>query len=150
MRRVIGLVVAGLAAGSFGCATAHSISKQPDGGVVAIPANTNMWPFKYRDEAEAMIRAHVGPDYEIVDERQVVTGVRVTNNEETRRDPIVNKKRPDRPAGEVETTTDSTTATNQTEWQITYRRKYNPAAGVVGAGSVQPAGGLVPSVGPRP
>jgi hypothetical protein len=160
MRRLVGLVVvAGLASGSFGCATAHYVSKQPDGGVVAIPANTNMWPFKYRDEADALIRRHVGPDFEIVGEQQVVTGTRVTNSEQTQKDLVYNKKRPDQPAGEVDTKTGTTTASNTTEWQITYRRRYNPAAaagpGVVpsvlpsgGTVPAQPAAGVVPPVGP--
>jgi hypothetical protein len=139
MRRIVGVsIVMGLAACPMGCASAHYVSKQGDTGVIAIPSNSDAWPFHYRQEALQLIQQHVGPNYEIVDEHQVVTGVKVTNNEQTQRDLTPNKRQPNMP-GERETTTGTVSATNVTEWQITYRR-------VAGAGvpSVMPAAGTVP------
>jgi hypothetical protein len=137
------------AACTTGCTSAHYVSKQADSGVVAIPSNTNAWPFHYRQEADELIRQHVGPDYEIVDERQVVTGVRVANNQQTQRDQTPNKKNPNMP-GERVSTTDTTTTSNVTEWRITYARRGStvvmdalPRPDLNGAApGVQPAGGI--------
>ena len=151
MSRVVVLSVAvGLVACMTGCTSAHYVSKQGDSGVVAIPSNSDSWPFHYRQEAEALMRQHDGPDYEIVDEREVVTGVRVTNSEQTQRDQTPNKKQPNLP-GERVTTTGTVTTSNTTEWQITYCRRSAPAVNdfsLRGTGGmvppVQPAGGTVP------
>ena len=144
-RVVVFSILAALAASTTGCASAHYVSKQSDSGVVAIPSNNDYWPFHYRQEAEALIRQHVGPDYEIVEERQVVTGMRTTNNEQTQRDLIMNKKQTN-VVGERESTTGTVTSSDVTEWQITYRRRYSPTIGDTRNHGT--TSGLVPSVLP--
>ena len=147
---VLGLLAL-LPAAVAGCNSARYVVQQPDGGIVAIPSNTNMWPFKHRDSAEELIRQHVGPNFEIIDQRQIVTGSTTTNVEQTHRDPIYNKKLPNVP-GERETTTGTLTTSQNTEWQITYRRKFGPVVADQPSGGkppgVSPASSVVPSIAP--
>jgi hypothetical protein len=44
-----------LLAGVMGCGSARLIQLAPDGGVVAIPSNSNAWPFCYRDDADRLM-----------------------------------------------------------------------------------------------
>jgi hypothetical protein len=160
------LASAALVAGLSGCASpAQEISFDPTTGtgVVAIPANTDVWPTYNKRAALALIRERVGPDFEIVKEDQIVTGQRTQNNQQVNGDPMLTGQ----------TVTNTTTTSNVTEWWITYRRKAgpmtNPLSGMNGAtvgqrpvGNVQqthymqgqsatglqPAGGAIPSVQP--
>jgi hypothetical protein len=154
------LLLAGVAlvAGLSGCASpARYIERSGDTGVIAIPANTDSFPNYNRSEALALIHKHVGPNFEILEEREVATGKRTQNDQQMHED-LFN-------AQHVQNTT---TTQDLTEWRIAYRKKspgsigtgafgssVTPASGMqprspVGAGnsSVQPAGGIVPSVGP--
>jgi hypothetical protein len=85
MSRIGLAMIALFAIGNSGCTLAHYIYRQPDYGVVAIPSNTNSWPFYYRDRAIELIRKHVGPDYVIVKEQTVVTGGNVGLDQTTPR-----------------------------------------------------------------
>jgi len=53
-----------------GCASpAHVVERNPTGGTVAVP------DYQHRDEALALIREEAGPNYSIVDEKTVETGL---------------------------------------------------------------------------
>jgi hypothetical protein len=155
MKRGIAIAIVSVVALAGGCAgPARYVDKKSDTGVVAIPANTDVWPFHYRREALALIQQHVGPYYEIVTEREVPTGQITRNEQQTTTDQVANRKNPNQ-TGERQTTTGSVMTQNTTEWQIVYRRlpgpigPNQPAGGVPG---VQPAGGfppgMIPSVQP--
>jgi hypothetical protein len=148
-RGVILALFAVASAQAAGCNSAQYVVKQQDGGVVAIPANNNVWPFHYRDEALTLIRQHVGSNYEIVDERSVVTGTTTTNNEQTNREQVYNKKNPNLP-GERDYTTGTVTSNQNTQWQITYRRKFGPVVNDQPSGGNPPAisASVVPSIQP--
>lgn len=143
MTRVL-VGVAALVAGLSGCSSpARYIERTGEGGVVAIPANTDAWPNQYRSEALALIEKHVGPSYEIVEEREVATGRTTFNNQQVNENAAVG----------------STTTRDVTEWRIAYRKRGAPGTpgGVVqtqyrsgGAQGVVNAGGIVPSVAPGP
>jgi hypothetical protein len=144
------LVVAGLS----GCASpARYIDRTPDGGIVAIPANTDYFPTYNRSAAIEKIKEHVGPNYEIVEERETPKGQQTFSNQQ------VNNK--------GQSITNTTTTQDLTEWQITYRRKsgvmgmpMSPLPGQFGgvqqtqylpgspATGVKQAGGVVPSAAP--
>lgn len=148
LRRV--LVMAALAAGCVGCASPRLVRVDKDGGVVAIPSNTNVWPTYYRDKAEAMLRQKCPGGYEIVREEEVVTG-RVEHTDtrtQTEQNPTLlvggtdgettRGSRSTRssdsfgamaiPLGPTEQKTQQTTQSQDvTEWRITYRAK--PPAG---------------------
>lgn len=130
-----------------GCASpAKYVEKRGDTGIVAIPANTDVWPNHYRTDALALIQKHVGASYEILEEREVVVGQATTNNQQVNTEQTVNREIPFLPA-EKQTTTNTTTQRDLTEWRIVYRRKDAPAAGIAPAAGQAPAG-VVPSVLP--
>ena len=86
MNRFVFGVVA-IIAGLSGCASpARFIERTGDSGVVAIPANTDVWPSYNRTEAMDLIRKHVGSNFEIVEEREVPTGKTTVNNSQVNND----------------------------------------------------------------
>ena len=138
--------VAAVLAGLSGCASpARYVETQSDSGVVAIPANTNAWPSYNLNAARALIEKHVGPNYEIVEEREVATGQQVLNNQQVNGNQSIGQ----------------TTTQDLTEWRIAYRKKAGPTTGITPAGGMQPirlpgsdpavrpAGGIVPSAAPN-
>jgi hypothetical protein len=166
------VVVTGLS----GCASpARYVEKSGDVGVIAIPANTDVWPMHYRSEALALIERHVGPNFEIVEEKEIAVGSRTNNNQQVKREQTFNSTMPFMPA-EKDTVTNTTSTHDITEWRIAYRKKYTPLGGMPGgsaggqnpyaplptggvtqtqympasggAAGVQPTSGIVPSVGP--
>src|SRR4051794_29118516 len=71
-----------LLAAAVGCGTsARLIQGTPDGGVVAIPSNSNYWPSKYRDEAEKLMAQRCPNGYDIVSEQEAVVGKTATTSE---------------------------------------------------------------------
>lgn len=118
-----GLFCAVLALAAVGCGTARYVHKDADGGVIAMPSNTP-WDHKKADE---LMKEHVGPNYRVVEEKEVVTGQTTTNLADTKKEPTVNSRLPFLPA-ERQTTTTTTTTHDTTEWQITYRRFDPPAS----------------------
>jgi hypothetical protein len=154
MKRVLILAAAVATASSVGCANARYVQKMGDEGIVAIPNNTDAWPSYNRTEACRLIEQHVGPNYEIVEEKEVVTGTATTNNQNTNRKATFNTDVPFLPA-EKQTTTTTTTSRNLTEYQIHYRKKPGgptgfPGTPVAPAGGAAPAGGVVPAMHTEP
>jgi hypothetical protein len=149
--------VAAIVAAVSGCATpAHYVEKHgTESGVVAIPADSDVFPTYYRTEAMDLIRRHVGSNFEIVEERQVETGQLAVNNQHVNNDDMFKSQ----------TVKNTTTTQNVYEWHIVYRKKPSPVRGdgmqlgaaggltpaggaAAGAGGVKPADGIVPPVGP--
>ncbi|PHS00486.1 MAG: hypothetical protein COA78_23840 [Blastopirellula sp.] len=109
-----------LAALMFTGCSARSVLKTGDHGIVAIPGNTNAWPFRYRDKAHEMMSSHFPDGYEIFQESEAVTGVVVETDEEVVERDLITK-------GPYSVSTVSanvtTTTTDKTEWHIHYRRQ---------------------------
>ncbi|MDB5308550.1 MAG: hypothetical protein JWO38_2752 [Gemmataceae bacterium] len=149
MKRVVILpAVVVIVASLTGCGTtARYVAKQGDTGVVAIPNNSDAWLTHYRRDAEDLIRRHVGPDYEILEEREVVTGTAVSNNQQVQREQIANRRNPLLP-GEKDTITSTTATRDTTEYQITYRRRSGPALNALPPNGFVPAAGVGPAAGP--
>jgi len=167
MKRLV-MGVAALLAALSGCASpARYVERTGDTGVVAIPANTDSFPSYNRSEAMALIHKHVGGNFEIMEEREVATGKKTFNDQHVNNEQTWNTSNPLLPANK-QSVQNTTTTQDVTEWRIAYRKKtpasigsglvgspVTPAGGVqsrgpVGAGpsNVQPAGGIIPSVGP--
>lgn len=147
-RFLTALLAAGIPALS-GCGSARYVEKNADSGIIAIPSNADFWPMKHRTAALDKIHQHVGPNYEIVEEKEVVTGVTTHHNQQITREPTFNTEVPFLDA-EKQTVMNSTTSTDRTEWRIAYRRAAPPVTpGVQPTSGVQPAAGVVPSVAPR-
>lgn len=131
---VLGAAVAAVA----GCAGPRQVQQTAGGGVIALPSNSDAWPTRHRTTALDMIAKHVGPDYDIVSEEEVVTGHTTVNDQKTDRQATFNPAMPFLPA-EREKTTTTTTQVPHTEWHIAYRKRQTPP-GVAPAGAVAPAG----------
>jgi hypothetical protein len=117
-----------------GCQSARVINKDAYGGVVAIPENSNTWPFYYHDKAVALIKKEC-PDYVIVREEEVVTGKMLTTRDstETRNQDLT--PRNSRLAATATTTdTAHTTETrDRTEFRIYFRKREAAPPGVANA-----------------
>jgi hypothetical protein len=120
-------VVAILLAGLSGCCNARLVSLDQNGGVVAIPSNTNFWPTYYRDKAEALIAQKCPEGYQIEREEEFVVGTThiVRTNTEKTGDPLLAALKI---APIEEQTTQTTSSTDQTEWRIWFQaNKASPA-----------------------
>jgi hypothetical protein len=127
-RQAAWLVTAALlAAGSCGCTSARYVTLEPNGGVVAIPDNSNSWPTHNRDKAEALMRQKCPQGYVIEREGEVVTGTTEHTETHTARsgDPILATPRV---ARVDETVSQDTTHHDKTEWRIWFRAKDAPPA----------------------
>jgi hypothetical protein len=108
--------------GLTGCGGARMVSSGPNGGVVAIPSNTDAWPLHYRQEAEKLMAQKCPQGYTIDQEEEVVVGQQTTNQQSTnsQTQDLINRKQ--LPAGSVTSTdtTHTTTTQNLTEYRITF------------------------------
>ena len=125
MIRVCGVF---LLASLAGCATtaARPILRDRDGGVVAIPDNSDRFPDYNRSQAEGLIREHVGRNYEIVKEEEYVLGPVTTSETSTTRRPFLNWLLPWR-AAESATTSSTSQTRNRTEYRLQYRKVASPS-----------------------
>ena len=140
------LIVLGVTVVSSGCCAARTVVARPDGGVVAIPNNTDSWPWYNREKALALIQQQCPNGYEIVREEEVVTGqvAQTNSNTNTSQTPAVviggangttttrngSSRSSDTfgsvaiPVGQTQQQTVQTTNYRDvTEWRITYRAK---------------------------
>jgi hypothetical protein len=130
-----------------GCASPRFVQVDGQGGIVALPENSNVWPTYHRDKAEAMISKRCRNGYVIVREEEVATGsVAHTNSQtDTREAPALllggangtsekTGKNGERhsstfggvaiPIGEQQRLTrQTTTVRDVTEWRIYYQSK---------------------------
>ena len=96
-----------------GCNDARFVHRGEDEGIVAIPERSNEFPAYYLTNAAELMESHVGPGYEIVEEREVTKGVQ-------------EMAQTLQPAGIQQT---MHTSSNLTEWQIRYRKKNGVVVG---------------------
>jgi hypothetical protein len=76
-RRVCAVILAA-ALGCCGCAQARYVRVDDAGGVVAVPANTDAWPFYYRSSAEALMKEKCPEGYVIDHEEEAAVGTQIT------------------------------------------------------------------------
>jgi len=124
MVRPIVSVIALLAliVGVNGCQTARQVVRQQDGGIIAIPSNTNAWPYHHRQNAEQLMAQQCPNGYIIEREEEVVTGT-VTNDSRSTDKKFLKSKNPYIDGGVIETERNTSTTSQTKEWQITYRAK---------------------------
>ncbi len=106
-----------------GCATttARPILRDRDGGVVAIPDNSDRFPDYNRSQAEDLIREHVGKNFEIVREEEYVIGPVTTSVTNFTKRPALGWLIPWR-WNDRATTTSTSATRNQTEYRLQYRK----------------------------
>jgi hypothetical protein len=114
---------------STGCAstTARTVLRDRDGGVVAIPENTDRFPDYNRSQAIDLIRDHLGKEFEIVREEEYVIGPVTTSETNFTKRPALGWLVPWRWSDQATTTSTSATR-NQTEYRLHYRRSGVPDA----------------------
>ena len=108
-----------------GCGSARYVVQDPQGGIVAIPSNSNYWPTHYRDGAEKLMRQKCPAGYIIDREEEVVVGQTTTGSTRTDTNSYDVGRRRFAPAGTV-TVSDTRHTTNtkdQTEYRITFHAK---------------------------
>jgi hypothetical protein len=81
--RAVLWIVGFVAIGLTGCSSARYVLRDSDRGIVAIPANTNMWPWKHRDDADRLMNEHFPGGYQIDRELEEVVGKTTTTGEDT-------------------------------------------------------------------
>ena len=108
------LVVAGLS----GCATpARVVDSDRTKVVVAVPDNTNTWPFYYRDEAQRAASELI-QDPVLTSSTRVKVGEQMTNTQDTTRRDIGQKDKPR--FGEVVTSTNTTSVSDKYEYHLVF------------------------------
>lgn len=116
------LVAAVAATGGCASSAKYVDHSKPDMGVVAIPDNSDSWPNGNRRAALELIEKHVGPNYEIVEERTVPTGRTATRTPLPDTNESLNPRNQaspvKRPTGMAATRQEEVT-----EYRITYRKK---------------------------
>jgi hypothetical protein len=140
MRGILYLVAAFAIGLGSGCTNARYVHKAGDQGIVAVMDRSDSWPSYNITNAKKLIEAHVGPEYDILEEKEVVTGNQTTNQQNIQRDTAVNPFVPFL-QNEQQTTQTTTTTTPVKEWQIHYRRRMGTQVGNA-IGGPGPIGGL--------
>jgi hypothetical protein len=87
-RAVFRFLAALILTAACGCASGvHFVSQSPDGGVVAIPSNSDQWPTHYRSRAERLMQQACPNGYaidheEVVVEKPARSGKEAPNDDE--------------------------------------------------------------------
>jgi hypothetical protein len=69
---------------AMGCASgARYIVRQPNGGMVSIPENSDVWPTYYRSKADELMKKQFPGGYVVDREEEVVVGQTSTNHQST-------------------------------------------------------------------
>jgi hypothetical protein len=113
--------------GVAGCQSARFVVADEKGGVVAIPSNTDMWPFKYRSQAEELMARKCPQGYRIVHEEEVVVGQTTVARDSTDSQSYDVTGKKHTPPSTVTTTaaTHTTETQDRTEYRITFVAKSN-------------------------
>lgn len=103
-----------------GCSSARLVSSTPDGGCVAVADNSDSWPSRNMTKARELMSKQCPAGYSIVKEEEVVVGQTTTNDTEqsTKEVPLVKGLVLD----VQQTTRNTTSVRDQTEWRIWYRK----------------------------
>ena len=118
--RVAGLLALAGAACLSGCASPHWIMRDGNGGIVAIPENSNHWPTYYRDKADEMIKQVCPKGYAVDREGEAVVGQTTTTEQKTDNNAydVGSKKAPVTLV--THQTTETTTTHDVKEYQISF------------------------------
>jgi len=151
---VLGMFVFVVAALS-GCATpARVVDSDRTKVVVAVPDNTNTWPFYYRDEA-TRAASELIQDPVLVSSARVKVGEQMTNTQDTTRRDLGNKDKPR--FGEVVSSTNTTSVSDKYEYHLEFQsrapsqfvpqgRSAIQSPPIPGGAPLTTAGGIAPNV----
>jgi hypothetical protein len=108
-----------------GCMGARLVEVTPEGGVVAIPSNTNCWPTYFHKAAEDLIQKQCPEGYVIDHEQEAVVGHHTTENTAGNRNSVASA------VFGVGQETKTVESHDYYEWRIYFRRKGAPPARLV-------------------
>jgi hypothetical protein len=113
----------------LGCQTARYVRRDGAHGEVAIPSNSNSWPYYNRDQAEKLMTKHFPEGYEVDVEEEAVIGQKTDYSENGSGAGVpVRIGRGLNIGVGIGNKTGTATTTNKTEWRLRYRRKGAKAA----------------------
>ena len=143
---VLGVLVF-VAVGLSGCASPARVIRQDAASVVvAIPDNTNAWPFYYQDEAKQLAGGYVHEPV-LVSSQRVKVGEQTTSTSDTTRRELGKE----RSFGDVVTSMSTTSVSDKYEYPLEYRSN-SPVRGptqYTGAGAPPAPGGPAASLSPQ-
>jgi hypothetical protein len=141
-RIVLGILVI-VVAGLSGCASpARVVRQDPTSVVVAIPDNTNVWPFYYQDEAKQLAGGYVH-DPVLVTSQRVKVGEQTTSTSDT-----THRESSGRSFGDVISSSAITSVTDRYEYHLEFR-SVTPVRGVSTGSNPPPPGGPAASLSPQ-
>jgi hypothetical protein len=115
-RTVVGVLFVAVA-GLSGCASpARVIDHEVGRVVVAVPDNTNSWPFYYEDAAKEAAAAHI-PDPILSSSHRVKVGEQTTTASDTTRKELGKE----RSFGDIVTSTSTTATSDRYEYHLEFR-----------------------------
>lgn len=108
----------------LGCQTARYVRKDGATGEVAIPSNSNSWPYYNRDQAQKLMSQHFPEGYEVDIEEEAVIGQKTDYSENgTGAGVPIRLGRGVGLGVGIGNKTGTATTTNKTEWRLRYRRR---------------------------
>lgn len=149
--RLLAVACVAMVSGLSGCATARVIKSDPTTVVVAVPDQTNDWPFHYRDEAMKVAGQHI-KDPVLVGTNRVKVGETVTNTQNTDRRDLGGKDNKPK-FGEITSATSTTSLRDEYEYHLEFQSRpggslsqppmpsgqpFNPSANIRQTGGSQP------------
>ncbi|WP_020475925.1 hypothetical protein [Zavarzinella formosa] len=135
------LVVACVAmiSGLSGCASARVVRSDSASVVVAVPDQTNTWPFRYQDEAQKVAGQYIKDPVFNGSVVRVKVGESITNTQNTdRRDLGGQNNRPK--IGEVTSTSSTTSMQDTYEYHLTFVPRAASSPPMPGGQPFNPAG----------
>ena len=146
--RWLGFALVAIISCLSGCASARVVRSDPTSVVVAVPDQTNEWPFHYRDEAFKVAGQYV-KDPVLMSSVRVKVGESVTSNQNTNKQDLGGKDNKPK-FGEVTSTTSVTNVRDEYEYHLEFQGRQPlggstpppiPSGQPVGTiGTTQPAG----------
>lgn len=122
--KLLSSVFALLIVSQVGCQTARYVRKDGAYGEVAIPSNSNSWPYYNRDQATKLMSEHFPEGYEVDVEEESVIGQKTDYSENgTGAGMPIRIGRGVGIGVGVGNKSGTATTTNKTEWRLRYRRK---------------------------
>jgi hypothetical protein len=110
--------------GQVGCQTARYVRKDGAFGEVAIPSDSNSWPFYNRDQAKKLMAEHFPEGYEVEKEEEAVIGQKTDYSENgTGAGVPIRLGRGVGLGVGIGNKSGTATTVNKTEWRFKYRRK---------------------------
>lgn len=116
--RLLAIALTGIVCCASGCASARVVRVDSNSVVVAVPDQTNDWPFHYRDEALKVAKENI-KDPILVSSVRVKVGESITSNQNSNTHDLGGKDKPK--FGEITSTSSVTSIRDEFEYHLEFR-----------------------------